>query len=149
MAAVQVFAEGDAGEYERLLAQAAEAALAHQNVGDGSSLTIVLSDDAQLRELNQKYRGIDEPTDVLSFPADETDPESGAPYLGDVLISRERAIAQAAEGGHSLQEELQLLAVHAVLHLLGHDHAGEEDKAAMWAAQGEILQRLGNRLSPL
>jgi len=106
-------------------------------------LTIVLSDDAQLQQLNSQFLQIDAPTDVLSFPSGEPDPDSGASYLGDVLISYPRALAQASARGHTVRAELQLLVVHGVLHLLGHDHAGQDDKARMWALQAEILQSLG------
>ena len=128
---------------QEALVRAARAALAYQSAPPQADLTIVLSDDAQLRELNRAYRGVDAPTDVLSFPAGETDPETGAPYLGDVLISVPRAAEQAAAAGHSLADELQLLVVHGILHLLGHDHAGTEDKARMWAMQAQILGGLG------
>ena len=106
-------------------------------------LAIVLTDDAQLRELNRGYLGVDAPTDVLSFPASESDPETGAAYLGDILISIPRARIQAQAAGHSLEAEVQLLVVHGVLHLLGYDHAEAGDKARMWAAQAEVLARLG------
>ncbi len=117
------------------------AALAHESA-DGD-LSIVLTDDAQLHQLNRDYLGVDAPTDVLSFPASETDPETGASYLGDVLISIPRAEAQAQSAGHPLEAEVQLLVVHGVLHLLGHDHAEPEDKARMWAAQAQVLDKLG------
>jgi probable rRNA maturation factor len=107
------------------------------------NLTVVLTDDAHLRELNLEYLGIDQPTDVLSFPASETDPDSGEAYLGDVIISVPRAEMQAGAAGHSLGDELQLLVVHGVLHLLGHDHAEPETRAGMWAAQAAVLRRLG------
>ncbi|MEW6242127.1 MAG: rRNA maturation RNase YbeY [Chloroflexota bacterium] len=126
---------------DSLLERAARAALEHQSA-DGD-LTILLTDDAQLRSLNRDYLEVDAPTDVLSFPASETDPETGARYLGDILISVPRADEQARAAGHALEAELQLLAVHGVLHLLGHDHAGAEDKNLMWAAQAEVLARLG------
>jgi probable rRNA maturation factor len=124
-----------------LLERAARAALEHQSAhGD---LTIVLADDAQLRDLNRDYLGLDAPTDVLSFPASETDPETGAPYLGDILLSIPRADAQARAAGHPLEDEACLLVVHGVLHLLGHDHATARQKAKMWKAQTEILASLG------
>lgn len=126
-----------------LLLVAAEAALAHQGYSRASELTVVLSDDAQLHDLNQQFLGIAAPTDVLSFPAGEVDPERGVPYLGDVIISCERATAQAEAAGHALMDELRLLVVHGVLHLLGHDHAQAEDKTRMWADQAEILAALG------
>jgi probable rRNA maturation factor len=80
---------------------------------------------------------------VLSFPADETDPETGRRYLGDVIISLSRAVEQAAARGQAVEAEVQLLVIHAVLHLLGYDHAGAEEKTRMWAAQAEVLERLG------
>jgi probable rRNA maturation factor len=106
-------------------------------------LTVVLSDDAHLRDLNARYLGIDAPTDVLSFPSGQTDPETGQAYLGDVIISVPQAQVQAHAAGHPLAAEVQLLVVHGVLHLLGLDHAQPADKAGMWAAQSQILARLG------
>ncbi len=124
-----------------LIEQAATAVLRHESTrGD---LSVVLTDDDQLRELNRDYLGIDAPTDVLSFPASETDPESGETYLGDVLISVQRAAQQAEAAAHPLEAEVQLLVVHGVLHLLGHDHAEPEEKRRMWTAQAAILKSLG------
>ena len=128
---------------KNLLERAAQAALEHESQASESELTIVLTDDARMHDLNRTYLGVDAPTDVLSFPASETDPETGTQYLGDVLISMPRAQAQADAGGHSLEAEVQLLVVHGVLHLLGHDHAEEEEKARMWKAQAALLARLG------
>jgi probable rRNA maturation factor len=128
---------------EALLKRAVSAALTHQSVSPDSELTVVLTDDARLHELNRDYLGVDAPTDVLSFPASETDPETGARYIGDILISIPRARAQADAAGHLLEAEVQLLVVHGVLHLLGHDHAGTEEKARMWQVQAEILEGLG------
>ena len=128
---------------EHLLERAANAALEHQSQALDSELSIILTNDARLQELNLNYLGIDAPTDVLSFPASETDPETGARYIGDILISVPRAQAQAEAAGHPLEAEVQLLVVHGVLHLLGHDHAQAEEKARMWKAQAEILERLG------
>ena len=126
-----------------LLERATREALKHQTVSSASELTIVLTDDARLKELNRDYLGIDAPTDVLSFPASETDPETGARYIGDIIISMARARSQATAAGHPLESEVQLLVVHGVLHLLGHDHATAEEKAQMWKAQAEILKILG------
>jgi probable rRNA maturation factor len=108
-----------------------------------ADITIVLTDDRQLHELNKEFLDVDSPTDVLSFPASETDPETGAVYLGDILISIPRAAQQAESAGHSLEAEVQLLTVHGTLHLLGFDHASEEEKNLMWSKQAEVLQRLG------
>jgi probable rRNA maturation factor len=130
---------------EDLIERAANAALSHHASGESpeAELTIVLTDDTRLRELNRDYLGMDAPTDVLSFPASETDPETGARYLGDILVSVARAQAQAEAAGHPLESELQLLVVHGVLHLLGYDHAQAEEKARMWKTQAEILEGLG------
>jgi probable rRNA maturation factor len=103
----------------------------------------VLTDNRRLRRLNRDYLGIDAPTDVLSFPASESDPDTGARYLGDILISIPYARQNARQAGNSLEAEVQLLVVHGVLHLLGHDHAKPREKARMWQAQREILEALG------
>ena len=121
--------------------RAARAALAQQEAA--GDLSIVLSDDEHLQEMNRDYLGLDAPTDVLSFPAQETDPQSGRAYLGDILISVPRAAQQAHAAGHALDAEVQLLVIHGVLHLLGHDHARPADKSRMWAAQAAILQSIG------
>lgn len=127
----------------KLLERAARAALTHQKRSPDADLSIVLTDNARLRRLNRDYLGIDAPTDVLSFPASESDPVTGSPYLGDILISIPRARAQAKAAGHALESEVQLLVVHGVLHLLGHDHAEAKEKKKMWKAQAEILAGLG------
>ena len=126
-----------------LLERAAKTALEHESKSLDSDLSVILTDDARLHELNLNYLGVDAPTDVLSFPASETDPETGAHYIGDILISIPRAQAQADAAGHSLESEVQLLVVHGVLHLIGYDHAQAKEKARMWKAQAEILERLG------
>ena len=126
-----------------LVERTVRAALAHQKESLDSNLSVVLTDNRKLRKLNRDYLGIDAPTDVLSFPASEPDPETGARYIGDILISVPYAAKGAAKAGHPLESELQLLVVHGVLHLLGHDHAGPREKAKMWKAQAEILESLG------
>lgn len=108
-----------------------------------ADISIVLTDDKQLHELNKEFLDVDSPTDVLSFPASETDPETGTVYLGDILISIPRASQQAESAGHPLAAEVQLLTVHGTLHLLGFDHASDEEKTIMWGKQAEVLQRLG------
>lgn len=126
-----------------LVEKTAAVALKHQSALAESDLTIVLSDDAQLHELNLQWMNVDAPTDVLSFPSDEIDPESGNRYLGDILISVQRAAGQAKAAGHAVEAEVQLLVIHGVLHLLGHDHAEADEKSKMWQAQAEILGQLG------
>jgi probable rRNA maturation factor len=125
------------------LKKAALKTLEHQSVPKTPNMTIVLTDDSQLQALNRDYLGMDAPTDVLSFPSEETDPETGKRYLGDILISVPRAAHQAKAAGHPLEAETQLLVIHGVLHLLGYDHAGSDEKKLMWQAQREILDSLG------
>lgn len=121
-----------------------QAALAAQDVQQEiQALTLVLTGDEAIQELNRQYLGVDSPTDVLSFPAGEVDPETQEFYLGDVILSYPRAQAQAAAAGHPLEAELQLLTVHGVLHLLGYDHAEREEKDQMWSEQDQILTALG------
>ena len=122
------------------------AVLECESVSSEADVSIVLTDDAEIQALNAQFRGIDAPTDVLSFAEEETEqPFVNAPdelpYLGDVIISFSRAQSQAQEQEHSTQDELRLLIVHGVLHLLGYDHATPAEKAQMWARQDEILTR--------
>ncbi|MGC9394382.1 MAG: rRNA maturation RNase YbeY [Anaerolineae bacterium] len=122
--------------------------LAQQGVREACEVVVVISNDAALRDLNARFRGIDAPTDVLAFADDTRGPFAGGGgkfprYLGDIVISIDRAREQAETADGVLVQELQLLTVHGVLHLLGHDHAEPADKAAMWAAQTAILTALG------
>jgi len=126
-----------------LIERAVHAALAHQKEALDVNLSVVLTDNRRLHKLNLDYLGVDAPTDVLSFPASESDPETGTRYIGDILISVPYATKGAKQAGNSLEAELQLLVVHGVLHLLGHDHARPKEKAKMWKAQAEILKSLG------
>jgi probable rRNA maturation factor len=124
-----------------VIARAANDTLLTQSVA--GDLTVVMADVEQLHELNRTYLGIDASTDVLAFPAAESDPDRGMTYLGDVVISVPQARSQAQARGHTLDAEVQLLVVHGVLHLLGFDHADPEGRARMWAAQADVLQSLG------
>ncbi|HWF57605.1 MAG TPA: rRNA maturation RNase YbeY [Candidatus Dormibacteraeota bacterium] len=99
-------------------------------VGPRVSLGLLLSDDEELRDLNRRFLGVDAPTDVLAFPGDDSD------RAGDIAISVERAVAQDDGDGTA---ELRLLAVHGLLHCLGHDHAGAEAAASMTAATRALL----------
>ncbi|MCP4538157.1 MAG: rRNA maturation RNase YbeY [Chloroflexi bacterium] len=132
-----------------LLHRAALAALAHQQEEEPRELSIVLTDDAALHELNLRHRGVDAPTDVLAFSDEEdevggmfVEPPGAPRYLGDVIISIPRADAQAAKAGHDMLAELQLLVVHGVLHLLGYDDVEKDQRAQMWAVQADVLQGL-------
>lgn len=134
------------GEIEALLRQAALETLKQTGAPQQAELSIVLSSESHLHTLNLQHLGIDAPTDVLSFPAGETDPDTGDLYLGDILISYPRAQAQAEAGEHSLRDELQLLVVHGALHLLDYDHANEDGKSRMWAVQRSVLDAIGCHL---
>ncbi len=128
------------------LVDAATATLRHEGADPSGSLSLLLAGDEELQRLNGQFRGQDKPTDVLSFPAGEAAGIASAAlgaYLGDIAISVPTAQRQAQAGRHKLEEELMLLTVHGVLHLLGHDHATEAERARMWGAQGEILMQLG------
>ncbi len=131
---------------EAVIERTVLAVLKSEGISEESEISVVIDNDAKLQELNNQFLGIDAPTDVLSFPSDEVDPDSGVPYLGDIILSLPKAQAQADEAGHSLEAEIQLLIVHGTLHLLGYDHAGDDEKREMWARQKAILTDLDTRL---
>jgi probable rRNA maturation factor len=128
----------------------AQEVLRHTKTSPSAGLTLVISDDVQIQSLNRQYLGVDAPTDVLAFPSGEIDLDAGQLYLGDVIISYQRAEEQSEAGEHTLEQEMQLLIVHGVLHLLGYDHAIDSEKTKMWEVQDEILAQLGSPItSPL
>ncbi len=144
--------------YRPLLTRVITAALEAEGVKIPCSVDVLLTNDEGIREINLEQREIDAATDVLSFPMleltpgtppdgtgeDEEDPETGLCPLGDMVISVERAKAQAAEFGHSVERELAYLTVHSVLHLLGYDHLDEgPEKARMRAREEAILEGIG------
>lgn len=112
---------------------------------DRLGLSLLITDDERIQELNLRYRGVDAPTDVLSFSMAGdvfvTPPEASA-YLGDIVISYQRALEQAPEYGHSVEEEVALLLIHGLLHLLGYDHETEVERRAMWTRQEYILAKI-------
>jgi len=134
-------------DLQNSIIDAAQTALLLEHHTSAANITIVLSDDTQLQKLNFEFLQINTPTDVLSFPVDEKDPETNERYLGDIVISYPRALVQAAAGGHNVRDELLLLVVHGVLHLLGYDHSQEGEKRVMWERQSEILKELGCTIS--
>jgi len=139
---VQVATRYQAKVKPAVLRKAAQAALDHQRVKRQVELAIVITGNAQLRALNRAFRDVDAPTDVLSFATDEQ-PRPDTVYLGDVVIAYPTAREQAQAGRHPVEAELQLLVVHGVLHLLGHDHYTEAEKNAMWQAQAAALKKIG------
>lgn len=124
-----------------------------------TEISILLTDDKEIQELNKKYRGKDAPTDVLSFPAleykkagdfsflDEAgdeyfNPETGELILGDIVISVDRAISQAEEYGHSVVREIAFLTAHSMFHLMGYDHMTDEERLIMEDKQNKVLDEL-------
>ena len=138
-----------------IITKCIETTLAAENITVPCEINVMVTDDKGIHSINLASRQIDRPTDVLSFPmfelepgehpdAEDADPATGLIPLGDMVISLERATAQAEEYGHSVQRELSYLTVHSVLHLLGYDHMDEGPmKAQMRAREEEILGQLG------
>lgn len=126
-----------------LLREAAQKTLQLDHLEELPSLSIKITGEQEIQDLNSAYRGIDKATDVLSFEADFFDPDLGSHYLGDVVISFPQAASQAKKRGHPTQSELQLLVIHGVLHLLGYDHGSAGEKKSMWIVQKQVLQALG------
>ena len=136
-----------------LLTRALQAGLAHQNGPKHSEISLSFVTPNEIRQLNKDYRDKDSETDVLSFPVmnllepvpgERIHMPDGPPMvLGDIIICMDVARAQAQEYGHGLERELAFLAVHGLLHLLGHDHQTPVEEAVMCAAQDEILHGIG------
>jgi probable rRNA maturation factor len=140
-------------EYKELIDEeplrlAALTVLAHQEKPVETEINIVITDNSVIQQLNKEYRGIDSPTDVLSFVSDVVDPETDTPILGDILISYPHALEQSKEYKHDLTEELQLLVTHGCLHLCGYVHIEDADKVKMWKAQDEILSAIDVKARP-
>jgi len=132
-----------------------KATLQEENILTPVQISVLISDDKGIREINLEHRGKDETTDVLSFPtavytpgnfqANEADidPETGCLHLGDIVISSERAAEQAEEYGHETSREIAYLMAHSTLHLLGYDHEKPEDQKEMRRREEHILATLG------
>lgn len=151
-----ISAEAQAPEgVEEELGRVISAALAAEGMELPCEINVLLTDDGGIHQINLDMRGVDRPTDVLSFPMfdlspgehpgqEDADPATGLVPLGDMCISLERAAAQAEEFGHSLQREVCYLTVHSVLHLLGYDHLDEGPmKRRMREREEAILEGLG------
>lgn len=115
---------------------------------ENGEVSVTLTDNAYIHTLNRQYRGIDRPTDVLSFALNESEePEIDGGLdvnvLGDLIISVERAERQSADYGHSVRREMAFLTVHGMLHLLGYDHMEDEERAEMEAEQRFVMDKLG------
>lgn len=147
-------------DYEELVKKVIEASMDYEKCPYESEISILFTDDAQIRQINHEFRGIDKATDVLSFPAveyvepgafdhlEEDDignfhPETGELILGDIVMSVEKAIVQAQEFGHSIEREIAFLTAHSMFHLFGYDHMEEAERNIMEQKQSEVLELLG------
>ena len=131
-------------ETAALVKKAAAAALRAEGVDEPCEIGVTLTNDKGIQGINSEQRGVDRPTDVLSFPIDEMNYDTNRRYLGDMVLSLERAEAQGEEYGGGFAHEVQYLTVHSVLHLLGYDHLDEgEEKAKMRAREKVIMKELG------
>ena len=130
---------------KHLLHSSIRAALSYEQFDRPVEVSVTLVDNQQIHELNRESRGVDRPTDVLSFPMFDEDFDNGELcVLGDIVLSTEQASIQAKEYGHSLKREIAFLTVHSMLHLLGYDHeTSPEDEADMFRRQEEILTKMG------
>lgn len=134
-----------------------ETVLEHEGCPYEAQVELLLTTDEEVHMMNREHRGIDRPTDVLSFPMldvrtpgdlsgveempDAFDPESGELMLGDIVISKDKVIAQAEEYGHSVKREYAFLIAHSMLHLLGYDHMEDDERLLMEQRQREIMEK--------
>ena len=134
-----------------LIREAVETTLDFEDFQNHCEVSVTFTDNEGIHELNKKFREVDKPTDVLSFPLFDFEGETDEPpvdeimsNLGDIVISLERAKEQAEEYGHSFEREVAFLCVHSMLHLLGYDHeTSEEDEVEMRSKQTEIMRIMG------
>ena len=143
------FEEGQAVSEEilEIMTKAAEYCLEMEEIDEErSEISVTFVDKEEIHELNNQYRGVDSPTDVLSFPQfDDFDdlPEEGDICLGDVVICTDKAKEQAEEFGHTFEREIIYLFVHSILHLLGYDPMDEDEKALMRRQEETVMEHLG------
>lgn len=147
-------------DYDSLINRVVNECLDYEDCPYEAEVSILLTDDSEIREINKQFRDIDKATDVLSFPAieyniagdfsdleEETgecfNPETGELILGDIVISVDRALEQAEEYGHTITREIAFLTAHSMFHLMGYDHISDEDRELMEKKQKEVLNRLG------
>lgn len=161
---MRIYLENEEGpeldlDYMGIASLIAEGVLDYENCPYESQIELLLTNNDEIRRINNEFRGIDHPTDVLSFPMidyespadfssleeDDSnfDPETGELILGDIVISKEKVIAQAEEYGHSVKREFAFLIAHSMLHLLGYDHMEEEERLVMEEKQRSILANVG------
>jgi probable rRNA maturation factor len=150
---IDIANESGIGVDEVALAAVARFTLEQMQIHPLAELSVLLVDQPTMAELHERWMGEPGPTDVLAFPMDELrpphlggnragdrDPGDEPGLLGDVVLCPQVAAEQAAKAGHSAQDEVDLLCVHGILHLLGYDHAEADEHAAMFAAQDQLLK---------
>ena len=161
---MRIYLENEEGpeldlDYMEIANLVTEGVLDYENCPYESQVELLLTNNAEIQRINNEFRGIDRPTDVLSFPMIEYDspadfsaveeddsnfdPETGELILGNIVISKEKVIAQAEEYGHSVKREFAFLIAHSMLHLLGYDHMEDEERLVMEEKQRNILDNLG------
>ena len=148
--------------YEKIIRDVIEEAMDYEGCPYEAEVSVGLTDNPSIQEINRDYRQIDRPTDVLSFPMvdyerpadfcgleeqaeDYFNPETGELMLGDIIVSVDKVEEQAEKYGHSQARELAFLVAHSMLHLFGYDHMEEEERLVMERKQAEILERRGYR----
>jgi len=146
-------------DYKETINKVVEGAMDYCHCSYESEINVILVDNKIIHEINLQQRGVDAPTDVLSFPMvdykepgqfdhledliEYFDPESGELILGDIVISVDKLLEQSEEYNHSLKRELAFLTVHSMLHLFGYDHMEEEERLVMEKLQEAILNKAG------
>lgn len=119
--------------------------LSHQEQNN-VELSIIIDDDVEISKLNEQFRNIKGSTDVLSFPTNEIDPTTDRRIIGDVFISIPDVEVHAVEFGHALLDELSIIIIHGILHLLGYDHSSEEEEKVMWTTQDRVVNFLKEKI---
>lgn len=161
---MRIYLENEEGpeldlNYTEIANLVTEGVLDYENCPYESQVELLLTNNDEIQRINNEFRGIDRPTDVLSFPMIEYespadfssleeddsnfDPETGELILGNIVISKEKVLAQAEEYGHSVKREFAFLIAHSMLHLLGYDHMEEDERLVMEEKQRSILENLG------
>ncbi len=131
-----------------LIKDALKAVAKLENVEIDAEVSVSIVNDNEIHDLNKRYRGVDRPTDVLSFALNESEydepfiEEFDVKLLGDIIISAETALRQGEEYGHGVDREMAYLGVHGLLHVLGYDHMNDADKAIMRQKEEEALKAI-------
>ena len=144
-------------EHENMIRNTAMESLKQEGIGVACEVDILLTDDEAIRQINARFRNVDAPTDVLSFPmasmekgkiidtGNDSDPDEGLLVIGDIVISVETAMRQSEQYGHSFEREIAFLTAHGMYHLMGYDHEVAHDEKEMTEKQEAVLGKLGLR----